>query len=663
MSDERVSGEDRENLRRYNMLAAIFGVLTALLLFALVTLVQRSGQARDAALARKQHSFNVMLLTSETDGSLARAEAALGRFVSNGDRRTGTVYYEQWRRAGTLLDQLATIVEDNPEQLDRAEELRRLYDRRGKMLSIAARFANYRKGWQALSLFAQAGRSPSLPRMGKLLRQISDTERAILDERASTADNTVLRSNALTRVLSAVGVLLSLSGTAALWLAMKALGERREARHRAQAEIDRAEMLERAVAERTLELSAANRKLTEEAATRADAEAKLRQVQKMEAVGQLTGGIAHDFNNMLAVVLGGLELARKRVAEQANEATRHIDNALDGANRAAALTRRLLSFARSEPLLPSGVDPGNLMHGMGDLIDRTIGERIEVRIHAQTNLWPVWVDPFQLENAILNLCVNARDAMSGAGLLRMEAANARLDDGEVGTLPAGEYVRIAVCDNGRGMSPQVLERVFEPFFTTKPVGEGTGLGLSQLFGFARQSGGDVMIRSTEGFGTTVALYLPRHRGEVGSERVSPALITPVVDPGERVILVVEDDPRVRVATGDALQELGYVPILCESGNAAMSLLATRDDIGLLISDVIMPGMTGPELVKAIAPLHPDLAVLFVTGYVGEAGDGDGLAGYEVLRKPFTISALSNAVAAAIHYPKPTQLERITDRAA
>ena len=632
--------------RRPRLLAAVFGVLAALLLVLLVVLVQRASHARDAAIARKQHSYDVMILASEVDGSLARAEAALGRYVIDSNPRTGTIYYDEWQRAGREIADLADLVADDPVQARRAAALQRLYDRRAGELGRPATLILYKRQWQALSFFARAGKSPVLPAITRLLRAIDDHERDLLRERATAAEDTLNLSNFYVRLLSLVGALLTLSAVAAGWLAVAALAERRAAREQAEAEVDRTAALERAVAERTLELSAANQRLREEAEVRAQAEAKLRQVQKMEAVGQLTGGIAHDFNNMLAVVLGGLELARRRVAQQGSEAQRHIDNAMEGANRAAALTRRLLSFARAEPLLPVATDPGQLIVGMSDLIDRTIGERIEVRTDCAPGVWPVWVDPYQLENAILNLCVNARDAMGGAGLLEMKAANVGLAKNEAGTLEPGDYVAIAVRDNGKGMSPDILERVFEPFFTTKPAGEGTGLGLSQIFGFARQSGGDVVIDSIEGVGTTVTLYLPRHRGAV---RPAPTPSADELPPASTsgTILVVEDDDRVRASSGAALVELGYRPALCASAEEAIERLGQLPDVRLLITDVVMPGITGPELVARVGPRFPRLPVLFVTGYVGEAGESESFSGHLVLRKPFTLRALADAIASAL----------------
>jgi len=356
-----------------------------------------------------------------------------------------------------------------------------------------------------------------------------------------------------------------------------------------------------------------------------------------------------DVQNGLGTVcpdLHGLEMAKRRVEEQAQEASRHIDSALEGANRAAALTRRLLSFARAEPLLPGAIRPGQLLRDMRDLLDRTIGERIEVQIESEADVWPVWIDAYQLENAILNLAVNARDAMDGEGKLAMRVGNARLAEGEVGNLALGDYVRISVADTGTGMSSETLERVFEPFFTTKPVGQGTGLGLSQISGFARQSGGDVAIQSVLGEGTTVSIYLPRHDGEAEAARPTPAPAAPKASVDVGTILVVEDDPRVRAATGTALTELGYPAILCGSGPEAIDQLQERDDIGLVITDVVMPGMTGPELAGQIRARHPEVGLLFVTGYVGEAGEAESFKGSEVLRKPFTLRALADALNAA-----------------
>ena len=638
------------------LLGAVLTLIVALLLVTVVLAGKRVSAQRDLAQARRQHSFSVVLLTDEVDGAMARAEAALGRAIINTDRTEGSLFYDEWRSAGTKLDALRELVKDNPGQLARIKQLQVLYEKRGEELRAPATRLNYKQNAAALALFGRAGKSKAILATTLLLREVGDAERTLLNARDTDATAKLDQSDSITGALGLVGLLLMVVAVIIGWWLMSALNERRIANEQALAEIDRSMLLERAVAERTEELSTANRLLLEEAATREEAETKLRQIQKMEAVGQLTGGIAHDFNNMLAVVIGGLELAKKRVVEQATEASRHIESAMEGANRAAALTRRLLTFARAEPLMPHAIDCGQLIHGMTDLIDRAIGERIAVRYKDEPGLWAVWIDPYQLENAILNLCVNARDAMAGAGILEIGVANVRVRDGAIGSLKGGDHVRIAVTDTGAGMSAEVLERVFEPFFTTKPLGQGTGLGLSQIFGFARQSGGDVQIQSREGIGTTVSLYLPRHDGVAATP--APA----IEDGGADVptlacgtaILVVEDDDRVRGATGAALRELGYNPILCGAGEEAMALLDARPDIDLLITDVMMPGMTGPELVDRVTARHPRIAVLFVTGYVGEAGEAEQFAGHEVLRKPYTLAGLSASIAAAMTTAKPAE---------
>jgi signal transduction histidine kinase/ActR/RegA family two-component response regulator len=431
------------------------------------------------------------------------------------------------------------------------------------------------------------------------------------------------------------------------WLAFRAISERLAALREADSEASRARQLEEAVRERTRELSQAYEQLKAESAEREAAEAQLRQVQKMEAVGQLTGGIAHDFNNMLAVVVGGLDLARRKLTGRRREVEFHLDNAMEGATRAAALTRRLLAFARAEPLLPVAVAPAGLVEGMLDLVDRSIGERITVRTHFPEETWNVSVDTNQLENAVLNLAVNARDAMDGEGQLAISVENVALAAGDVGELQAGEFVRISVSDTGSGMSPEVMERVFEPFFTTKPVGKGTGLGLSQIFGFARESGGDVVIESAVGVGSTVSLYLPRSTQQVESAAVAPGSDETVPGAAGTAILVVEDDPRVSRSTVGALEELGYTPIACAGGLEALDILEREAGrIELIITDIMMPEMTGPELVRKATARWPSTAILFVTGYVGEAGSEE-LSGHDILRKPFTVAALAAAVAGAL----------------
>ncbi len=641
-----------------NIAVLVAALLAASLIIGLIVQVNLSNHQRDRTLDMERHSYDVLLVARSVDASMARAEASLGRFATSADRGMGTSYYNEWLQAGSQINQLVDMVGRDPEETALVHQLRTLYEARGQELGLTATRAYYRQGWPALLLFNNAGHSKLIAQINRTLSAIADHERAVLQHRYDQSDAAADQANHLAKLLSVTGVLLVMAASILAWLAWNAIITQRRARDEAEAADDRAAWLEHAVAERTRALSDANDRLHREMSERATAEAQLRQMQKMEAVGQLTGGIAHDFNNMLAVVVGGLDLAKRRLETEAEEVARHIDNAMEGANRAAALTRRLLGFARAEPLLPEAVDPRELIAGMSELIDRTLGERVVIETHLAEDVWPVWVDPLQLENAILNLAVNARDAMDGAGRLDIRVDNCQLRDGEVGQAAAGDYLRIAVADTGCGMTPEVQERVFEPFFTTKPVGKGTGLGLSQIFGFVRQSSGDVAIRSAPGEGTTVSLYLPRGRKTTEATPArQPVRVAaephplpvrarqPTAETGEPV-LVVEDDPRVRVATIASIEELGYLPIGCASGEEALSLLEGRHDIRLMITDVVMPGMTGPELGAAVRRRHPHIAILFVTGYAGEAGEGE-LQGQAVLRKPFTVTALERAIGDAL----------------
>jgi signal transduction histidine kinase/ActR/RegA family two-component response regulator len=633
--------------------AAAGALIATLILLAMVVLVAISNQARDRALEGERRAYDVSLLTRSVDASISRAEAALGRFVLDEDEKgSGNIYYSQWRLAEQQIAQLERLVRNDPRQRARVQELKERFEERGKEFALAARATAAKQGSGGTGYFyqsakAETDRSDNGKGLSAKLSEIARAERQLLRARMQETRFFSARADKLTDYLSWLGIIVGLAAIFLGVVSVQAVRQFAYAKKLADTETERAEVLEEAVAERTRELREANAALKAEAEEREAAEAQLRQVQKMEAVGQLTGGIAHDFNNMLAVVVGGIDLARRRLNGPRREVLNHLNNAMEGATRAAALTRRLLSFARSEPLLPERVDSRELVSGMSDLLDRTLGERVHVEVDLASDIWPIYVDPHQLENAIVNLAVNARDAMEGEGAMRIAAHNTTLAANEVGDIQPGEYVRISVTDTGCGMTPEVMERAFEPFFTTKPVGKGTGLGLSQIFGFAHQSGGEVGIESQRGKGTTVSIYLPRSEALEATVRLHPAMHrseNEAIVPGAR-ILVVEDDPRVRASTIEALQDLDYDPVSSSSGAEAIALFesATFD---LVITDVIMPEMTGPELIKHLKQTHDDFAVLFVTGYVGEGETGD-LVGHELLRKPFTVGALANAVAVAL----------------
>src|SRR5437868_2386159 len=628
--------------------AAAAGLFAALILVAMVILVKFANDARERALSAERHTYVVALVVRNVSSNVSRAEAALARFVLDEDVRTsGNVYASDWRLAGFQIDQLSNLMRNSPEQLKRVAQLRQLYNRRGNELALAAQAALGKQGDAGISYFYQAATRGSGQLVDDKLEEIIRAERQSLRQNITRSQIFSAQADRLTDYLSWLGILVGVGAIFLGVVAVAALRQNALARRQAESEAERAEVLELAVRERTQELWEANQALKAEAAEREAAEAQLRQVQKMEAVGQLTGGIAHDFNNMLAVVVGGIDLGLRRLNGPRREVMMHLNNAMEGATRAAALTRRLLSFARSEPLLPERVDSKDLIGGMSDLLDRTLGERIRVEIDLAPETWPIYVDSHQLENAIVNLAVNARDAMDGQGMMRIATENVKLAANQVGDIRAGDYVKISVTDTGCGMPPEVLERAFEPFFTTKPVGKGTGLGLSQIFGFAHQSGGEVGIESAVGRGTTVSIYLPRTE-VAATVRIHPASQRADSDvrvPGARILLV-EDDPRVRAATVGALEDLDYEPVACSSGAEAIDLFKSHT-FDLVISDVIMPEMTGPELIRHLKATHErEFAVLFVTGYVGD-GETDELRGHELLRKPFTVGALASAVSAAL----------------
>ena len=635
-------------------LLAVAALGAAVTIIVLVFTLADANRDRDAALRLQASSSDRVTLAATFEAAMARSEAALGRYIVSLDNAQGTLFSDDWRTSGVLLDRLAKASSEDPEQAAQIAALRAAWSVRSKELADTAIRTTYHQNSEALATYYKIRSSPALDQLTVGIQSVIEHERDILSQRSSLVANRIDRARSLTTLVSVAGVLM-VAGV--VGLAFLVLG----AAQRRQREEERSEALEDAVAERTAELSAANERLVAEMATREAAEARLRQAQKMDAVGQLTGGIAHDFNNMLAVVLGGVELAKRRISDGRDDPTRHLDSAMEGANRAAALTKRLLAFARAEPLLPAATDADALIEGMSDLLDRTLGEQIAVRHLARAHGWPIFADRHQLENALLNLAVNARDAMdakeSGGGTLTIATARVALNDGEIADLFAGDYVRISISDTGTGIERTVLDRIFEPFFTTKAAGKGTGLGLSQVFGYARQSDGTVTVDSIVGTGTTVSLYLPRHAGEVVAldDRYEEMALS---TPGRTAkILVVEDDRRVLAATVEVLLELGHEPVACLGPQDAAAELRRHPDIDLLLSDVLMPGQTGPELAAELRKIQPDLKVIFVTGYTGDIASAEAFGDDTVLRKPFTIGALGTAIDMKLVSPDTAALEK------
>jgi PAS domain S-box-containing protein len=381
----------------------------------------------------------------------------------------------------------------------------------------------------------------------------------------------------------------------------------------------------------------------------------LRQSQKMEAVGQLTGGLAHDFNNPLTGVMGNLELLQMRVARgRLDDLDRFIGAAQGAGRRAAALTQRLLAFSRRQTLDPKPTDVNQLIAGLEEMLHRTVGSMAQIEVIGAVGLWTVSIDASQLENAILNLCINGRDAMPDGGKLTIETANKWIDDraGRERDLPQGQYISLCVTDNGTGMSPTTIERAFEPFYTTKPIGQGTGLGLSMIYRFARQSGGQVRIYSEMGLGTTVCLYVPRHHGEAEHIGLEEAGVL-AASTDRQTVLVVEDEATIRHLMDEVLDDLGYTVIGAADGAAGIKVLQSGARVDLLITDVGLPnGMNGRQVADEARRLRPGLKVLFITGFAQNAAVGNGHLdpGMELLTKPFTLEALSVKVADILKSP-------------
>jgi signal transduction histidine kinase len=474
---------------------------------------------------------------------------------------------------------------------------------------------------------------PDLRDTPVLLLSARAGEEAKVEGLSAGADDYLTKPFSARELLARVGVILQLA---------------RARRETARALAEAARMLEVQVARRTAELAAANELLLAEAAERERVEGVLRQAQKMEGIGQLTGGVAHDFNNLLTIIVGNLEALQRQLQSPSTDlvnVARSAEGAMRGAQRAVSLTQRLLAFSRQQPLDPKPMDVSRLISGMSDLLRRTIGEHIAIETVLAGGLWRSHVDANQLEIAILNLAVNARDAMPNGGKLTIETGNAHLDEGYAAAqaeVVPGQYVMLAITDNGSGMTREVLAKAFEPFFTTKDVGHGTGLGLSQVYGFVKQSGGHVKIYSEPGEGTSVKIYLPRMHSEEAATTAEPAP-KPARGDGSETVLVVEDDDDVRKYTRGVLGELGYRVLEAANGTTALDIIDRQPEIQLLFTDVGLPGgMNGRQLAEEARRRRPDLKVLFTTGYARNAIVHDGRLdpGVQLITKPFTYAALA-----------------------
>jgi signal transduction histidine kinase len=603
----------------------VLSVLALLVLGAATILAARSYEQR---LDSVRHTVDVQRKLMVVLSGLQDAETGQRGYLLTGKE----IYLSPYRAARdeVAIDvaDLERLVADNPEQLQAVGALRPLM--RAKFEELDATVALRRQGRadEALEIIQRDMGRITMDHLRRELSGMSAREEVLLRERIAASRRLSYGLFASLAVL--VGAAFSV---VLLWLGQA----RRDA-----AALERAHLAE----------VDANARLRQEAAERESAESQVRQLQKMEAVGQLTGGIAHDFNNMLAVIIGNIELARRH-SDDAARLDRRLLAAQDASVRAATLTKRLLAFSRRQALEPRSIDVNGLVSGMSDMLLRTLGETVRIETVLSGGLWRTFADPAQVESAVLNLVVNGRDAMPEGGRLTIETANAYLDDDYAARHPeaaAGQYVMVSVTDTGHGMSPEVAAQAFEPFFTTKGPGLGTGLGLSQIYGFAKQTGGHARIYSEPGAGTSVKLYLPRDYAVGRAEPVETALAEPTPGSPDRLIVVVEDEDSLRRVSVESLRSLGYTVRHAPDGEAALRLIEELGSVDLLFTDIVMPGMTGRQLADAAAQLRPDLKVLYTTGYTRNAVVHNGVVdpGVALLPKPFTVEQLAAKVAQALH---------------
>ena len=556
------------------------------------------------------HTVEVEAGILELFSSVHDAESGSGSFVLTGD----DLYLQLYRRAvdkmGAKTLELQHLTNDNPEQQRNFLNLKAAMNESFIALEKAIDLRRTGGIDAAIAFMRIGGSYQALERVRAKISQMSATEGILYRSRVVN-----VQWVSVAGVLAASIALLIVIGSMVIWIQTT----RREARD-----------------------------LLTTLAEREKNEAQIRQMQKMEAVGQLTGGLAHDFNNMLAVVIGGLNLTQKRLAAGDTDVEKFINAAMDGATRAATLTNRLMAFSRQLPLAPQPLDANRLITGMLELLQRSLSETVQTKTVLSLGLWSASVDEGQLENAILNLSINARDAMPGGGKLILETANFESDKAYAlqHDLPEGQYVLISVTDTGEGMSHEVAAKAFDPFFTTKEVGKGTGLGLSQVYGFIKQSGGHIKIYSEPGHGTTVKMYFPRLPDVPGKVKTSTVELLPLPELQKQnsgqLILVVEDDARVRDMSVSSLRELGYTVIHANGAKNGLEKLTANPGTTLLFTDIVMPEINGRQLAAEVLRRRPDMKVLYTTGFARDAIlQSETLdAGLHLITKPFTLAQLA-----------------------
>ncbi|MGA7958647.1 MAG: CHASE3 domain-containing protein [Xanthobacteraceae bacterium] len=570
-----------------------------------------------------QHSLEVRAQLVRVLSLVQSAETGQRGYLLTGQDLYLGPYQMALGQLPDVLQRTQDLASDNPEQIKNLAQLRQLIQ--DKLAELGATVDAYKAGHNDAAL-AIVNSDKGFQLMQEIRRSI-DTMQAEEDQLLTTRQTAAARS----------GILLQ-AGVAVAFLLICAAGF-------LMARFTRESFAALTAARDRLAL--ANRQLLDQVTRREAAESQLRQAQKMEALGQLTGGIAHDFNNMLGVIMGALDLVKRRIAKGDYGVERFLDAATIASERAATLTQRLLAFARQQPLAPQPLDANKMIAAMSDLLHSTLGEHIQIETVTAAGLWTVLADSQQLENAILNIAINGRDAMPDGGKLTIETGNAYLDQAYCAQNPEvkpGQFALIAVTDTGIGMSADVAARVFDPFFTTKPTGKGTGLGLSQVYGFVKQSSGHIKIYSEPGSGTTVKIYLPRLIAD--AKDIKRTTLEPMRT-GDRneIILVVEDDPLMRRLATEALHELGYTVFDCDGAANALATLDRVTDVKLLFTDVVMPDINGKKLADEAVRRRPGLKVLFTTGYTANAVVHGGVldTGVNFISKPFTLDQLAAKV--------------------
>ena len=580
-----------------------------------------------------EHTLGVQQAITQSLSMLQDAETGQRGYLLTNDLNYLEPYLDATSNLTAQLDDLAALVADNPRQEVRALQLKAAAAERLKIIDQSLAEARRGQKAEAVSIMREGAGKAVMDRIRALAAEMEFEESSLLERRTAEdrASGELLRNTLLAAAI--VAVVLGFM----LFLAFRRFALALATSNRA--------------------LGSKNLELEGEIRARQSAEAQLVQAQKMEAVGQLTGGLAHDFNNMMAVILSATSLMRRRLAAGDTDVGRFLDAAEDGAKRAATLTARLLAFARKRPLSPETLDANRLVSNMSELLWRTLGEQMSIETVLAGGLWNVLADPSQLENSLLNLAVNARDAMPGGGRITIETTNTFLDDAYAADhteVTAGQYVMIAVTDNGPGMTPDVMAKAFEPFFTTKPVGKGTGLGLSQVYGFVKQSKGHIKIYSEPDEGTSIKIYLPRARMDASEARIDAPKASVAAPREGAVILVVEDDEHVRDVTVAMLRDLGYVVAHASRPSEALEKLSTLGRIDLLFTDVVMPEMNGRHLADKAVAMRLGLKVIFATGYTQNAIVHNGILdpGTDLLVKPFSIDVLAAKIAQALARSEP-----------